>query len=60
MESLNREFSARGYEISDLTAGLETDFYNSCGIFDALEVMDFYDEALYDEFFQTEGQGGKV
>lgn len=60
VERLNREFSARGYEISDLTAGLETDFYNSCGIFDALEVMDFYDEALYDEFFQTEGQGGKV
>lgn len=60
VECIRREFSARGYELSDLAAGMKSDEFNSARIYDALELMDFYDKSLYDEFFRTEGQGGKA
>ena len=58
VEFIRREFSARGYELSDLAAGREMDSFDSSRIYDALELMDFYDKSLYDEFFRAEGQGG--
>lgn len=57
---LGEEFLSRGYELSKLTPGYDKDFdYDKCyGIFDALEIMDLYDEGLYDDFFQRQGVGG--
>lgn len=57
---LGEEFLSRGYDLSKLVPGYDKDFdYDtSYGIFDALEIMDFYDEDLYNGFFQRYGLGG--
>ena len=55
-----RFFTLRIEDLSKLVPGYDKDFdYDtSYGIFDALEIMDFYDEDLYYGFFQRYGLGG--
>ena len=52
LEFLEKEFSSRGMEMSDL-AGMTPDNFcasEACGIFDALEVLDFYEENTFKTF----------
>lgn len=62
VELLKREFSSRGYEISELAGCFAGDFdaANPSGIFDSLEVMDLYDGKIYREFAKAQGEGGRL
>lgn len=59
VELLKREFTSRGYEISELV-GCPTEYFDDtkpCGIFDSMEVMDLYDEKIYREFAKAQWKG---
>lgn len=61
-ELLRKEYASRGYEISQLTgeaAGASPGLKGQ-GVFDALELMDFYDQRIWRGFENHAGEGGAL
>lgn len=59
LKFLEKEYFSRGYEIAKLV-GIEEEAFDShkpYGVFDALEIMDFYEEELYQKFLGNKRGG---